>query len=205
MKVAMFLALALLLASTPIKVSAELLKGGVEESAVIEGKLNALRPKWAEQKLSEQCVCLNPNRVRAIEKNGRWQLVDDVVSIADFSVDRAGAEAAVSVIKHYGFTETCWAGRSTSNGMHDMQYFKTPQGAPAGALAGEDAIAMDPEEVKTERLNNSWKVTCGDNWLMDFADDQAAAEQARDIIRIYGFTKQCFVGNPNRVLMYFRK
>ena len=194
-----------LLCATSSPARSEVLKGGVEESAVIEGKLNALRPKWAEQNLAEHCSCLNPGKVRAVESNGRWQLVDDSQSIADFSFDKAGADAAVSVIKHYGFTQTCWAGHPTSNGMHAMQYFKTPEGAPSGALPGEDAIAMNPEDVKTEMLQGSWKVTCDDTWLMDFGADQAAAEQARDIIHLYGFTKQCFVGNPNRVLMYYRK
>lgn len=199
-----FLAL-LVLAVCSLPARSEVLKGGVEESAVIEGKLSALRPKWAEQNLVEHCSCINPHKVRAVELNGRWQLTDESQTIADFSFDKAGADAAVTVLKHYGFTQTCWAGHPSSNGMHDMQYFKTPEGAPAGALAGEDAIDMNPEDVKTEMLKGSWKVTCGDNWLMDFGQDQAAAEQARDIIHLYGFSKQCFVGNPNRVLMYFRK
>ena len=192
-------------ALTCLPSAAEVLKGGVEETALIEQKLTAMQPKWDQHALLERCSCINPNKVRAIEVNGRWQLVDDLQPLADFTFDQAGAAAAVSVIKHYGFTESCWAGHATSNGVHAMQYFKTPTGAPEGALSGEDAIAMNPSEVNAERIKGSWKVTCGDTWLMDFADDQAAAEQARDIIRIYGFTKQCFVGNPNRVLMYYRK
>lgn len=161
---------------------AQVLKGGVEEDV----------PAF-----KEKCICVNPNKVKAQEVNGVWQLVDEDALHMPISNSEAGA-AAVNMIKQYGITNACSLG--------DMTYFKSPNGAPQGAISGEDAIRFDSSTTKAEQKNGSWKVTsAGDLWLLDFGADQDSAEQAADIIRFYGFTNQCFVGNPARVMMYWHK
>lgn len=199
------IALSLLLLNV-IPATADTLKGGVQhDEEVINAKLQELRPKWDASGLKEQCLCINPNRAQVKEVNGQWMLLDELSPIAEFGSRKDAAIAALDVVKHYGFTESCWAGRTQGGSLSEMRYFKTPEGAPVGALPGEDAITIDPAAIKAEQIGGRWKVTSGDIWVLDFDQDQQAAEQARDIIQVYGFTKHCFVGNPARAMMYFRK
>jgi hypothetical protein len=43
----------------------------------------------------------------------------------------------------------------------------------------------------------------GQHWLLDFGSSEDNALRARDVIRYYGFDRQCFVGRPDPPMMYF--
>jgi hypothetical protein len=185
---------------------AEVLQGHAEVQAeVVKAQLQKLKPRWDAAGLSEHCSCLDPNRVQVINSDGQWLLADNGTTVAGFGQQKDAADAALRVVKYYGFTQACSAGRSGGSDLHEMRYFKTPIGAPQGTMSEEDAISIDPATVKAEQLQGTWKVTSGDKWLLDYGSDPEAAEQAASIIRIYQFTQQCFVGNPQRLMMYFRK
>lgn len=203
---ALSLATITLLFTASLPVQSEVLKGSVQAyEEVVQTKLKELRPKWDEQGLKETCSCINPNKVRAVQENGMWKLVDDGDVFADFGTRQDAAEAAVNLIKFYKFTDSCWAGRSQGSDLHEMRYFKTNDGVPSGAMPGEDAITIDPDQVKAEEINGTWKVTSGDIWCLDYGQDRQACEQAADVIKTYRFTKHCFVGKPARAMMYFRR
>jgi hypothetical protein len=170
---------------------AKLLQGNVEE---------------ASSKPTEHCSCLNPNKVQVVQVSDGWQLQDDATPLLTLQTKEA-AEAGVAMIKTYNASEICSLG-SAANGTYNPSslYFKTTDGAPSAALAKEDGIKFALDSVKAEQRNGSWKVTsAGDTWLLDFGQDEAAARNAAEIIRYYGFTNQCFVGAPARELMYWHK
>src|SRR3990167_4617921 len=88
----------------------------------------------------------------------------------------------------------------------NMQYFLVNGSAPSAApIAEEDAIPFDVDKVKAESINNSWKVTEGNHWMLDFAQDEESARHAAEVMRHYGFKYECFVGRPGTPMMYFRK
>ncbi len=194
-----------LMACAPV--NAEMLKGSVEiDGPEVRAQLVLARPKWDAAGLVEHCACMNPNKVQAVQIDGQWQLVDDGEKLAGFGDQKEAADAAVEVVKHYGFTETCWAGRSNGSDLHELRYFKTAGGVPEGAMKNENATGFDPTTVRVEQKQGTWKVISdGDNWMLDYGSDKAAAEQAADIIRIYEFKNMCFVGSPAKLMMYFRK
>jgi hypothetical protein len=116
------------------------------------------------------------------------------------------ARAAAEMIRTYAITDICSLGGSGGAFNPTSVYFKSGDAAPDRAIAGEDAIKFDNASIKVEQRNGSWKVTsAGDVWLLDFGADESAARNAAEIIRYYGFTNQCFVGAPNRELMYWHK
>jgi hypothetical protein len=43
----------------------------------------------------------------------------------------------------------------------------------------------------------------GNNWLLAYGWDQAAADRARATIRHYGFTEMCFIGRPGPSMTYY--
>jgi hypothetical protein len=170
--------------------SAQLLQGHVEQ---------------ADAKLKEHCVCINPNKVKAVEVKGEWQLVDEDALLLSVPTADA-ANQAIKMIKFYGMTELCTVGSSDGKNKNEMVYFKAREEAPVGSMSDEDAIGFDTTSVKAEKRDGRWKVISkGDVWLLDFDQDREAAEQAAEVIRHYGFNKQCFVGNPARQIQYWHK
>lgn len=148
------------------------------------------------------CICFNNNRVQAKNIDGRWKLIDGDHWILDFGDNQAYMAIAEKTIKTYKMNEICFVGRNTAR---PMMYFLTDGMAPQGTLEGEDELQFNTAEVKAEEINGSWKVTCGSNWMEDFARDSAAAKAAAAQIKYYGFSKHCFVGRPGPPMEYFKK
>jgi hypothetical protein len=69
--------------------------------------------------------------------------------------------------------------------------------------ASLDCIGLSPQNVAIQQIQNRWKVVDGSNWLLDYGSDKAGAERARDAIRHYGLTKECFIGRPNPSMTYW--
>jgi len=74
---------------------------------------------------------------------------------------------------------------------------------PPQQLEGEDCITFDSAQASIQNIEGSWKVVVGDRWMLDFADNQANAQKALDIIRHYKLSEQCFVGRPNPPMQYY--
>ena len=79
---------------------------------------------------------------------GTRQLLRKVVEgshwILDFGADKANAQKAKNVIQHYGMNRICYVGRPDPTNQQLMMYLTVNGAAPTGALAGEDAICLQP-------------------------------------------------------------
>ncbi len=67
----------------------------------------------------EDCVTINPQTVTLIQGPGGWTISDGVSLILSFGSNKAEADQAISIIKHYGFTNQCFVGRPNPS----MTYF----------------------------------------------------------------------------------
>lgn len=74
--------------------------------------------------------------------------------------------------------------------------------SPASA---EDCIPFNYVTVQSVKIG-TWKVVDGNLWLMDFGTSQTNANRARDVIKKYKMTHQCFVGRgvSPTPLMYYK-
>ena len=150
----------------------------------------------------QDCICFNRQAVEAKEINGSWKIVDGNHWILDFAANSAEAKMAEKTIRTYKMNEICFVGRGTAR---PMMFFLSDGAAPVGSVEGEDAISIDPGMVKAEQIKGSWKITCADNWMEDFASDAGLAREGAGYIKQYGFTKHCYIGRPNAPMEYFAK
>ena len=177
-------------------------------SAKLEAKLDisGVRPVQA---VKQDCICFNGDRVQLKQINGSWKLVDNRDTwILDFGTDELEGQQALRVIQAYKLNNICFAGRPFPTGElgHRMMYFLSDGKAPEGpVLKDEDTLIFDTASVKAEQLKGNWKVTAGDMWMLDYGNDQAAAENAAEIIKSHEFRRQCYIGRPGPSMMYFLK
>ena len=59
----------------------------------------------------EDCIAFNPHTAQAGNINGRWKIVDGSHALFDFGNKEQDARKALSVIRHYGFNQSCFVGR----------------------------------------------------------------------------------------------
>lgn len=152
-------------------------------------------------KFTEDCIPFTPGNVTAAQVQGRWKVVQGNMWMMDFGSNKAGAEKAVQIIRQYGMNKQCFVGRPNA----PMQYYTVNGKSPQGAAPGEDCISFNPSNIAASRIQNRWKVVDGGKWLLDFNQKEAEARIAVDVIKFYGFNKQCFVGRPNAPMQYYRK
>ncbi len=160
--------------------------------------------KFAEveaAKFTEDCINFNPNTVSAAPVQGRWKVLNSGSWMMDFGNNKAAAEKAVQIIKQYNLNKQCFVGRPNA----PFQYYTVNGNAPQGTIAGEDCISFNPAGITAVKIQGSWKVVHGNIWMMDFGQKEAEAKIAVEIIKHYGFNKQCFVGRPNPGMQYYRK
>ncbi len=160
--------------------------------------------KFAEveaAKFTEDCISFNPNMVSAAFIQGHWKVIHGNMSMMDYGTNKTGADKAVQTIKQYGLNKQCFVGRPNA----PMQYYTVNGRAPVGPVAGEDCISFNPASITAAKVQGNWKVVQGNMWMMDFGQKEAEAKIAVEIIKFYGFNKQCFVGRPNAPMQYYRK
>ena len=154
----------------------------------------------------EDRIGLNPANVAAVQVSSRWKVVDGSHWILDFDQKRTAAERAVQIIKHYGLSFICFVGRPACIDENPMTYWLDASGkAPAGTMAGEDAIEFHPATTVVRKIGQRWKIADGNNWLLDFGPAEGNAKAALYFIKKYGFRFICFAGRPNPPMVYFRK
>lgn len=147
----------------------------------------------------EDCVPLNPSRIRVVKSGNLWRVMDDV-NISKALKTRAQAEKVFRVMKHYGFTQQCFVGRPNAS----MEYYLVDGQAPVGAMPGEDAMQINPMRCKVERKSNRWMIMEGSIRWLSFPTWEEA-EHALSMIRRYEFTRICFVDRPQPIMTYFRR
>lgn len=190
---------------------AQRLYGGV---AVNESSIETIAPRKLSKLAGEKydkvqedapgrdCICFNRNRVELRRIDGRWKLVDGDHWILDFNQNEDYARKAAQVVSFYKMNEICFAGRNTAR---PMMYFLSDGKAPEGNMEGEDAIPFDLKQIKAEKVEGTWKITCGTLWMLDFGASEQSARDAEQIIKYYGFNKQCFIGRPGPPMEYYTK
>jgi hypothetical protein len=62
----------------------------------------------------EDCVSFNPATTTVQQIKGSWKVVDGNHWMFDFGVNKAEAEQTLAIIKKYGFTHSCFVGRTGS-------------------------------------------------------------------------------------------
>ena len=154
---------------------------------------------------AEDCVGFNPVTVAASLVNGTWKVVDGGHWMMDFGTGSAGQTEAMKsrdIIKHYGLNQMCYVGRPDA----PMQYFKRNGAFPQGAYPGQDAIPLNPYNVKAASIGGRWKVVDCNMWILDFgtgATAQANALAAAALIKNNHLRYQAFVGRPGAPMMYW--
>ena len=59
----------------------------------------------------EDCVGFNPKSATVKKVNNRWKIVDGNHMMFDFGTNLGEAKQSLSIIKHHGFTRSCFVGR----------------------------------------------------------------------------------------------
>ncbi len=164
------------------------------------GPLPDLRKVISKMRL-EDCINFNYRRVRVVRRNNRWKVVDRNSSLLDFKNDRAAANKARRVIRHYRMNRFCFVGRPNPY----MTYLLVGSQAPRGRFNGEDCIGFNRGNLRVVKKQNRWKIVDGSVWLLDFKNFKNRAVAGLRIIRRYGFNKICYVKRPNASMQYFRQ
>jgi hypothetical protein len=155
----------------------------------------------AEKPLEEDCVSFNPRTVNVLLIKGSWKILDGSHSLFDFGKNKAEAEQALRIIKHYGMNQSCFVGRPQPS----FQYLLVSGKPPKGSMSGEDCVSFNPQRSRVVQINGTWKIVDGRHSLFDFGDNKSEAMTALEIIKRHGFTYSCFVGRPKASFIYLRK
>ena len=143
----------------------------------------------------EDSIGFNPNNLSVKQVGGRWKVVEGADHwMLDFNTNEAQARQALSLIKKYGFTYTCYVGRPNP----PMMYFR--KGA---APITEDLVPFNYNNVKAELTNGNWTVVDGGHAIVSFKNSKADADKAVQIIKTYKLTAHGFVGRPNAPMEYY--
>jgi hypothetical protein len=148
----------------------------------------------------EDCISFNYNEVRITGSGSSFQLVDGSHSLFSFP-NQGEAIAARDKIRYYRMNKSCFIGRPNA----DFNYLLAGNASPRGGHTPEDCISFLPTILKIVRnRNGTFNLNAGNTLLYRFPN-QKEADQAKEIIIKYGFTKSCFVGRPDPSFHYLRR
>jgi hypothetical protein len=150
---------------------------------------------------AEDCIPFNPDNCTVGLYNGSYKIVDGSMWLLDFGNNKAEADKALQIIQHYRLNSQCFVGRPNPS----MEYWLANGAAPMGSVPGEDCISFNPATIQVSYVGGNWKIVDGSNWLLDFGQSQAEANEAFNIIKTYGFSEICYVGRPGPSMTYFKK
>jgi len=173
---------------------------GFKTQAVAVARPQAGNIAQALVPVSEDCVGFNPATTE-VKKLEEWKIVDGGHLMFGFGTNKAEADKALAIIKHYRMNESCFVGRPDPS----FSYLKVGGAAPVGAFAGEDCLAFNPATIEVKQISGDWKIVDGSHWMFSFGAKKAEAEQSLAIIKKYGFTHTCYVGRPGPSFKYLRK
>lgn len=150
----------------------------------------------------EDCIGLNPAQVSVAQKNGSWKLVQGSMWILDGGSQKSEMDRAKTIVQHYGMSQQCFVGRPNPS----LSYWLAGNSAPAGALAGEDCISINPNGLTVRSAGGGrYSIVSNGNHMAFSAPSAAEAQKVIDVIKYYGFTKSCYVGRPGPSMSYLRK
>jgi hypothetical protein len=146
--------------------------------------------------MTEDCVKINPEDVYVAPSDRGWKVNDFDHTILDFGDNKVAAVKASHVMEFYHFDEQCYVVRPHAK----MIYWRTGGQFPRDPMPGQDCIDVHAADVKVAA---DGKVMDGTTVLLDYGDNNAAAEQAASVIRTYKFNRQCFVARPDTTMVYW--
>lgn len=176
---------------------------------------------------NEDCNRFDPENVQARRIDGDWRIVEGNHFLMSFGDSRSEAQEALRIIQHHNFNHSCFVGRPGPS----LTYLRVDEAETAssgprrsvpqvdslagqvspssGSIAGsvqapdQDCVDFDPENVRAQQVDGSWKVIDGDHYILDFGNDGRQARHAVTYIRHYGMDQSCFVSRPNATMRYF--
>ena len=150
---------------------------------------------------TDDCIAFNPASVSVEQKNGSWKLVQGSMWMLDAGPNKTEMDRAKTIVQHYGMNKQCFVGRPDAS----LEYWLKDTAAPAGALAGEDCVGINPNGLAVKNSGSQFTIVSNGNHAAFTAPTAAEAQTVIDVIKYYGFTKSCFVGRPGPSMSYLRK
>jgi hypothetical protein len=148
---------------------------------------------------AEDCEAINPEDVYVAPSNRGWRVADFNHTILDFGNNKIAAIKASHVLEFYRFDEQCFVARPHAA----MIYWRTAGQAPRDPMPGQDCTDVRFAAVTVKRNGDAWQVADGDRVLLDYGENQDAAQLATSVIRTYRLNRQCFVAKPDMTMVYW--
>lgn len=146
---------------------------------------------------SEQCVRFDTGRTRAVDKNGRWQIVAGTQMLADAGNDEQSARLAEAAIHHYRFDRRCTVGGPWKT------YWKAGDSFASDRMGGAECVGFNPTTVHLARVGGAWKLVDGVASIGAFGDNKAKAAATLALIRANDLSAECFVRAWDPVMVYW--
>ncbi len=149
----------------------------------------------------DDCISFDPNAVSVAKRNGSWKLVQGSMWMLDAGQKKSEMNRARTIIQHYGVNKQCFVGRPDAS----LEYWLKDDAAPAGAIAGEDCVSVNPGNLSIRNNGGRFTILSNGNHAAFSAPSEEEARTVINVIKYYGFTKSCFVGRPGPSMRYLRK
>lgn len=160
---------------------------------------SAAAPVTSAADLAEDCEAINPDDVYVAPSGRGWKVNDFNHTILDFHDNKVAAVKAAHVMAFYHFDEQCYVASPHPK----MIYWRTGGQVPHDSMPGQDCKDVSFAAVTAVHMGDGWKVADGQNTLIDYGDDEAAAKLAASVIRTYHLSRQCFVARPDTTMVYW--
>ncbi|WP_213272746.1 S8 family serine peptidase [Hyphomonas sp.] len=148
----------------------------------------------------DDCITHNTASLSLVNRGGTggWTITDGRSLMFAFGSNKAEGEAALAIIRKYGFDRTCYVGRPNPS----MTYLLAGTGSANGAHGLEDCISFSRSDLSVERVGSQWRLTDGRSSMKMFPNN-SEAQQALDAINRHRFNRQCYVGRPGPSFTYW--
>lgn len=130
--------------------------------------------------------------------SGGWTITDGRSLMFAFGNKRAEGEAALAIIRKYGFDRTCYVGRPSPS----MTYLLAGTAAASAAHGSEDCISFNRSNLQLEAVGSQWRLTDGRSAMLMFPN-HSEGQQAIDAIIRHRLNRQCYVGRPGPSFTYW--
>jgi len=148
----------------------------------------------------DDCIVHNATSLSLVNRGGTggWTITDGRSLMFAFGSNKSEGEAALAIMRKYGFDRTCYIGRPSAS----MTFLLAGGRSATGAHGSEDCIAFNRDNLSVERVGNQWRLTDGRSSMKMFPNN-SEARQALEAINRYRFNRQCFVGRPGPSFTYW--
>jgi len=145
----------------------------------------------------ENCVPFDTDKARAAQKNGSWKLTAGSQILADAGSDETSAMLAEAAIHHYRFDRRCTVGGPFKT------YWKAGKSFSSDKMGGAQCLLFNPTTVHLARVGNEWKIVDGVVWIAELGNNKTKAEATLALIRNNKLSAECFVRQPDPVMVYW--